>query len=278
MRGFVFDMDGTLAVGDPSGRGFILLPGVAEFIAHLRASNVPFVVFTNGTAHAPEHYVENLGLAGLRLEPHEMLTPSSVAADVFTTAGFRRVLILGDSGAGKPLTDAGLETIRPGEPGADDIDVVYVAWLPGFGLRDIGAAIDANLRGIDVWVSSDVPFFFTTKGRTHGVSGMIAGAIRNSTGRRPRIVGKPAAIAAAVVASRLGCAIEDVAIVGDDPRLEAAMAIRSGAVSVGVTTGLMDRAAWDAQPPARRAHFVIDRVDEITTRQLFPLVGRIERR
>jgi NagD protein len=77
-----------------------------------------------------------------------------------------------------------------------------------------------------------------------------------------------------MAARRLGCDIKQVAIVGDDLQLETAMARQNGGVGIGVTSGLTDRAAWAAQPPPRRAHHVVDRIDEIATRGLVQLEGR----
>jgi NagD protein len=270
VRGFVFDMDGTLAVGEPSGRGFVLLPGVAAFFAHLRKAGLPIVVFTNGTANPPERYAENLRAAGLDIGSGEMMTPSSVAADLFGSLGVKRVLILGVEGVSQPLEQAQVRFARPGEPGAEAVDAVYIGWHPEFRLSDIAAATDAILAGADFYVSSDVPFFYSSRGRTLGVSGLIAAAVTSTTGKAPHVVGKPSAIAATTAAKRLGCAITEIAIVGDDPRLETAMARQSGAIGIGVTTGLTGRADWAALPPSRRAHFVVDRVDEIVALNLLP--------
>ncbi len=256
-------MDGTLAVGSPSGGGFRLLPGVPALIARLRAASLPFVVFTNGTSNPPERYAENLAAAGLELASGEMMTPSSVAADRFVRAGLRRVLVLGVDGVAKPLRDAGLRTLHPGEAGAAEVDAVYVGWLPGFGMADIVAAVDAVQAGAALYVSSDVPFFFTSQGRTIGSSTVIAAGVTRVTGQPAQVVGKPSPLAAQAAADRLGCPVEALAIVGDDPRLEAAMARASLAIGVGVTTGLASRAEWDAQPPERRADHVFDRIDEM---------------
>jgi NagD protein len=263
IRGIVFDMDGTLAVGSPSGGGFTLLPGALDLIAHLRAIKLPFVVFTNGTAKPPERYAESLAEAGLVLDPGQMMTPSSVAADRFVALGLRHVLVLGVDGVAKPLRDAGLRTSHPGEAAAGAIDAVYVGWHPDFGMPDIVAAVEAVEAGATLYVSSDVSFFFTNKGRTIGASGVIAAAVTSVTGQPAVLVGKPSGLAAAHAAQRLGCAVEALAIIGDDPRLEAAMARGCGATGIGVTTGLACRAEWDAQPEDRRAHHLVDRLDAI---------------
>ncbi|HSG63411.1 MAG TPA: hypothetical protein VLD39_00350, partial [Gammaproteobacteria bacterium] len=62
-RGFVFDLDGTLVLGDRRNQGLKPLPGAIELIGHLGKRGVPFVCMTNGTVRTPEQYV--VKLAGL---------------------------------------------------------------------------------------------------------------------------------------------------------------------------------------------------------------------
>lgn len=274
VKGFILDMDGTLAVGKPEGGGYLLLPGVADFIKELRSHGLPFVVFTNGTAQTPERYAENLGAAGLELSPSEMMTPSSVASEYFAASGCRTVLVLGGEGVASPLTQVGIAIVRPEHLLPHKVDAVYIGWHPSFGLADIEAAVAAVSAGAPMYVSSDVPFFYSSKGRTLGISGMIGAAIAKAVGRRAVVIGKPSAIAAQMAARRLGCAESQMAIVGDDPKLEMAMARLCGAIGIGVISGLTNRSAWDALAPKQMAHHVVDRIDEIITRKLVRLEGR----
>ena len=55
-RGFVFDMDGTLVLGDRRNRGLAPLPGALEMTRHLDALGVPYAVVTNGTTRTPRSH------------------------------------------------------------------------------------------------------------------------------------------------------------------------------------------------------------------------------
>ena len=52
-RGFVFDIDGTLVLGDKNNKGLVPLPGAIELLSYLRDADIPFVAFTNGTLRTP---------------------------------------------------------------------------------------------------------------------------------------------------------------------------------------------------------------------------------
>jgi 4-nitrophenyl phosphatase len=269
VEGFMFDLDGTLLLSDRSLGGYELLPGAVETLTALKDRGIPFVVLTNGSAYPPPEQAAKLRALGLPVEDAQMLTPSSVAAEVMQRAGVRRALILGKRGVGYALAESGIEVLFPGEDGAETADAVYVGWHPDCNMRDIEAACQAIWAGAKFYVASDVPFFATRQGRTIGYSYAIVGAIRRMTRARMILTGKPSAHALRFVARRLGVPMRAIGVVGDDPGVEVVMARRLGATAFGVTTGVTDAAGWAAQRGNFRPHRVLARIDE-----LLPLLGK----
>lgn len=269
LEGFMFDLDGTLLLSDRSLGGYELLPGAVETLTTLKDRGVPFVVLTNGSAYPPPEQAAKLRALGLPVEDAQMLTPSSVAAEVMQRAGVRRAVILGKRGVGHALAESGIEVLFPGEDGAEKADAVYVGWHPDCNMRDIEAACQAIWAGAKFYVASDVPFFATRQGRTIGYSYAIVGAIRRMTRARMILTGKPSAHALRFVARRLGVPMRAIGVVGDDPGVEVVMARRLGATAFGVTTGVTDAAGWAAQRGNFRPHRVLGRIDE-----LLPLLGK----
>ncbi|MGA8707073.1 MAG: HAD family hydrolase [Steroidobacteraceae bacterium] len=259
----MFDVDGTLLLSDRSLGGYELLPQSIEVLTALKQKNVPFVLLTNGSAYPPAEQAAKLRLAGLPVEDRQMLTPSSVAADLMTKRAIKRVLVLGTRGVGQSLRDAGIETLHTGEPGAIDVDAVYVGWHPACAMPDIEAACNALWSGAKLYVASDVPFFATKQGRTIGYSYAIVGAIRRLTKVPMTLTGKPSLHALRFVARRLSVPMRQVAVVGDDPVVEARMALRGGATAVAVTTGTTTREQWEGLLPARRPHRIIRQLSEV---------------
>jgi 4-nitrophenyl phosphatase len=263
VRAVIFDIDGTLLLSDRALGDYHLLPGAVEVLSQLRARAVPFALLTNGSAYPAAEHAAKLRRAGLPVEDEQMVTPSSVAADLMRRRGIRRALILGTDGVGQALRDAGIETTYQGTPHAAEVDAVYVGWHPNCGMPDIESACQAIWAGAKLYVASDVPFFATRQGRTIGYSYAIVGAIRRMTKAPMILAGKPSLHALRFVARKLGVAMRHVAVVGDDPLVETVMARRGGAVAVGVTTGMTDAAEWARQPPARRPHHVVASLHEL---------------
>jgi HAD superfamily hydrolase (TIGR01450 family) len=266
IKGFMFDLDGTLVLGDRSGRSYDVLPGAIEVLGRLRERGIPYLVLTNGSGQVPVAQAAKLRSFGLPVEDHQMFTPSSVTAEVFVRAGVQRALVLGTPGTGHALKERGIGITFTGEPDCERVDAVYLGWHPDCGMKDIEAACHAIWNGAKLYIASDVPFFASRAGRTIGYSYVINGALRRMTGARAIITGKPSQHALRFVAKQLGVKPGEVGVVGDDPVVEMQMARRGKATGLGVCTGSTSRAQWKKQPLQRRPHHVIEGVHELLER------------
>jgi HAD superfamily hydrolase (TIGR01450 family) len=265
VKGFMFDLDGTLVLSDRALGGYEVLPGAIEVLSSLQRRAIPFVVLTNGSAYRPAELAGRLRSVGLPLEDEQVLTPSSVAAYLMRRAGITRALILGSRGVGEVLAESGIEVTHPDAAQSQAVQAVYVGWHPECNMKDIEAACHAIWAGAKLYVASDVPFFATKHGRTMGYSYAIVGAIRRLTNARVLLTGKPSLHALRFVAKRLNLPIRDIAVVGDDPVVEIVMARRGGATALGVVTGMTASEEWARQPESHRPHHVLKDIREILT-------------
>lgn len=260
--GFIFDIDGTLALADRNLNGYQALPGAVEVLALLESRGTPYVLFTNGSTKVPAQLAQALSKAGIRVDPARVLTPPVAAVSLFRRLQYKRVLVLGVEGVWRPLQEAGMEIVVSPERG-DDVDAVLVGWHPGFGLGDLEAACHAVWAGARLYTVSDAPYLASREGRTLGISGALGSAIHSVTGVECVVVGKPAAEAFEVARGMLGVPAHAVTVVGDDPGLENAMAHRCGALSVAVHTGLNDAQAFAQLPAALQPHYSLPGVGHL---------------
>ena len=262
-RGFIFDMDGTLALGDRANHGLTPLPGAAEMLAWVRERGLPYLVFTNGTNRSPAHFAQVLRGSGLDVPDDQMMTPASSAVVMFTRRGYKRVMVLGGDGLAGPLRAAGIEVVPPVEP--TGADAVLVGWFREFTMPHLEAACAAVWSGAALYSASETPFFAAAGGRALGTSRAISAMIRSITGCRLTVTGKPSLDALRAAAARLGVPARDLVVVGDDPLLEVPMAHRGHALAVAVQTGLAGPDAYDRLPPAKRPHLHLRGVSELLT-------------
>ncbi len=260
-RGFVFDMDGTLVLGDRTSHGLRPLPGALEITRWAARHERPFVVFTNGTNRAPGDYARILRDVGFGLPDDAMLTPASSAIRVLLAAGHQRVMVLGGSALAGPLREAGFSVVAP-VAGAS-ADAVLAGWYPEFTMPALEAACDAVWGGAELFSCSQTPFFAVDGGRALGTSRAISAMIRSLTGCGLRVVGKPSLDALRTAADRLRVPATQLAVVGDDPQLEVPMAHRGRALAIAVGTGLGGSASYHGLPWSRRPHLRVRGVDEL---------------
>jgi 4-nitrophenyl phosphatase len=263
VKGFLFDLDGTLVLTDRSFSAYQVLPGAVEILSELKARGIPFVVLTNGTHYPASEQAPKLRAVGLPISDDALLNPSSVAADLMPRRGVKRVLVLGTPGVGHALAEAGIETVFTHDEGTDRVDAVYIGWHPDCRMKDIEAAAKAIWNGAELYVASDVPFFATAGGKTMGYSYAISAAVRRITCAPMILTGKPSLHALRLVAKRLAIPMTKVGVVGDDPVVEMIMARRGGAVGFGVSTGISRAPDWAKQRAGRRPHRVLRSLSEL---------------
>lgn len=261
-KGFVFDLDGTLALGDARNQGLTPREGAVELLNYLDEQGIPFTIYTNGTVRPPSQYVPKLQALGFPITIERMMTPSTVAADVLPRRGHQRVLVLGVEGVWGPLKDAGLEVVH--SPSREPVDAVWVGWYHEFTMKDIEAAVEAIEQGALIYSASGAPWFSTAQGKALGTSMVICGALEGVTGKKAEILGKPSKEGVEVAARRLGTTPEHLVIMGDDLNLEIAMARRDGALAVFTRSGVggLDPVSL---PADRQPHLEVNLPTEVLT-------------
>lgn len=264
-RGYVFDLDGSLVLGDKSNNALTALPGAVELLELLDARRIPWLVMTNGTVRTPAGISLELSKAGLSVPAAKIVTPATVAAAYFISRKMSRIIVLGVEGVWQPIADAGLEVVLPGrgDTGAESADAIFIGWYRQVDMDEIEVACNAIWRGARLYCASMVPYFAVRNGRALGSSRAISAMITSITGRRATPLGKPSTHALRTAAKMIGCKPSELVVVGDDPDLEVRMALAGDALAVGVHTGIAGAAEFAALPPERRPQLSFTGVEEL---------------
>jgi 4-nitrophenyl phosphatase len=257
VAGYLFDIDGTLVLGDrPGGEGGRALPGAVELVARLRERGIPIAFCTNGSNKPPAEYAKHLRHAGIEVDDAECFTPAVVSARVITRdVPDPRVLVLGGPSLAEPLLELGAEVV-PYERYAEANVILSGNHLDITG-RELEAACKAAWNGASLFVTSNVSAYAVKGGKAVGLAGAIAAAITYVGGQQPIVTGKPAAEVMTVASEMLGLPADRLAVIGDDVRLEIAMARATGAKGVLVLTGTSNAADAEALAPGERPDVVV---------------------
>jgi len=234
------------------------LDGAGAVLSLLRARGTRYACFTNGTGQRPASVAAKLRGLGLDVRDSEMLTPASVAAEYLSaTLPGEPVLAFGTDGLFEPLASAGVHLASLEEASA--ARAVLIGADPEFNYAKLTAACRAVWAGAPLLVTSMAASFASSGGRLPSTSGAIAAGIRHVTGAEPIVVGKPSGLVLDMAARVLGCEVSQLAVVGDDVRLEIGMARAAGATGVLVLSGT-SRAEDVAATPAEARPTLVVRV------------------
>ena len=222
---YLFDMDGTLYLGDR------LLPGASELIEYLTDQAIPYYFVTNNSSRSRLDYLEKLEKLGLHVDHNSVFTSGEATAIYLQheKPGARLYLV------GTPLLEA--EFAGYGFKLKDD-DPDYA--VLGF---DTTLTYDKLWRLCDL-VREGVPYIAThpdincptADGFMPDIGSMMA-LVETSTGRKPDvIIGKPYPSMIESLVQKTGCPKEKMVMVGDRLNTDIAMG-KAGIITVLVLSG-----------------------------------------
>jgi NagD protein len=258
VRGFVFDVDGTLVHRTADGRAHPQ-PGALEVLDRIRASGRPLVLFTNGS-HVPSEWIaRGLTEDGIPIADHEMLTPvDSSISYLLRYHRDRPVLLFGSEAVASRIVESGL-TLASG----DEAGVVLVTHVDEVSMTKLEQGARAVERGAPLLTGSYARGYAGANGMIFSRGAMVTAAISKVTGARPKVVGKPSRIAVAEVSRRLGVPSKDIAVIGDDLGMDIALGHLGGSRTVLVRSGISGAIDLARVPERRRPDAVIGAVAEL---------------
>jgi HAD superfamily hydrolase (TIGR01450 family) len=208
LRGFAFDLDGTIWEGPR------LLPGATALVEDLRASGLRVVFASNSSRHASGVLRHRLAELGIVAAAEEMLAALDLAGEeVRRRLGPERVLAIGTDELDEVLRACG-HTIVPDEDGPN-AQAVVVGIDPDFSYDRLRAAARAVAAGAAFFAVNMDARYPVGPGEFDPGCGALAEAIAVAGGVRPIGIGKPEAPFFRVAIERLGCPPQQAAMVGD---------------------------------------------------------------
>ena len=260
VRGFVFDVDGTLV--HRAGAEVRALPGAAEVLDAIRASGRPFVLFTNGSHMPPAAFARELREAGLPVDDEQLLTPLCSMQTYLENRKDASVLAFLTDSARDYLEAAGVRLVDGSD--RENIDAVFVAHPGELDFDRLERAARAVIAGARLLTGSYVAAYAGADGPILSRGAMVTAAIAKASGRRPTVVGKPSRAAVREIRRRIGVPTREIAVIGDDLPLDIALGHLGGSRTVLVRSGISASLDLSRVPEKRRPHVSVPSVAELT--------------
>jgi phosphoglycolate/pyridoxal phosphate phosphatase family enzyme len=252
MQGFIFDLDGTLYVGEQ------LIPRADEAVRRLRALRKKVAFVSNKPIGTREEYAAKLERLGVACSLDEVInSPLVLARYLQKHRPGARCFPVAEQPVIKELLDHGLRISEDPK----EIDVVVVAFDRTFDYRKLNIAYRASLHGADLIATNPDRTCPMPDYDLPDAACMIA-AIEACTQRKVEpIVGKPSEIMLREAMDIIGLEPTECAMVGDRPETDMLMARRAGLTAVLVLTGVTSAEDLGALPV--EPDYVLDSVADI---------------
>ena len=229
MRLFLFDMDGTLYLGDE------LFPFTKPLLKAIRDSGATYLFMTNNSSKSVEDYVKKLARLGIDADREDFITSSQATA-----------YYLHRHYEGKTLYVCGTESLkeelrREVFALTEDLEKVEVV-VTGF---------DTELTFKKLWDVSwlltknpDMPYIATNPDLVCPTEfgyvpdcGSVAIMIKNATGREPVVIGKPSPLMPELAMDRLGFMKSETCVIGDRIYTDVKSGLNAGITGILVMSG-----------------------------------------
>lgn len=251
--GYVFDLDGTVYLGDRA------LPGAVQAIQRIRGAGSRVTFVTNKPLETAADYADKLTRLGVPAGEKDVVTAvDSLLFYLQRTHPRETFLLIAEPVVTDAIRAHGFQVTE--EPSR--ASVVVVSFDRTFDYAKLNAAYRAvRLHGAALVATNPDPYCPTPDGGLPDCAAMLA-AVEACTGARAEaITGKPSEHMAGTVLSRLGIAASDVAMVGDRIDTDMAMARAMGMAGVLVLTGAT---SWhDLEMVSDRPPYVIDGLHQL---------------
>ncbi len=265
-EGYVFDLDGTIYLGDE------LLPGAARLIPKLRELEKRVIFLSNNPTKNPAMYAEKLAKMGLETPEDEIVnTVVTMTQWLLQNHPDATVFPISEEPLKNSLREAGIKMSE--EPG--EIDIVIASYDRTFEYKKLQIAFDAiwfHERARLVTTNPDryCPF---PGGRGEPDAAAIVGAIEGCTGARCEVnVGKPGPIMLETIMGVMDLKAEDCVMSGDRLYTEIKMANDAGMPSAVVLTG-ETRAEDLSEESEVLPDYTLERIDQLIPLDLWEEYG-----
>ena len=236
-RVFVFDLDGTLYLGEDA------LPGAHEIISGLEQMGKNYIYLTNNSSRSTRDYITRLRKLGFPCETENMFS-SGMATAMFLNEHFPQnsVYLVGTQAFKNELLDYGICICE------EDADVVCVGFDTELYYEKLRKAANFLRRGA-AFIAANPDFVCPMPGdEVLPDCGSICALLTASTGLYPKYIGKPNREMIDIISAKTSVPNENIAVIGDRLYTDIAAGVNAGAVSVCVLSGETNREMISSSP------------------------------
>ena len=228
MKLYLFDMDGTLYLGDR------LYPFTIDLLRRIRETGGRYLFMTNNSSKSVEDYIRKLDRLGIPSTREDYITSAQATAwYLLQNHRDQRLYVCGTESLKEELRSAGL-TVTEEAAEAQCIVMGFDTELTFQKLWDVSWLL--STRDIP-YIATNPDYVCPTEFGSVPDCGSVCDMIFNATGKRPLVIGKPEPLMPQLAMERLGIGPGETCCIGDRIYTDIRSGLNAGIITMLVLSG-----------------------------------------
>lgn len=236
---FLFDMDGTLYLGDK------LFDSTNELLSTIKAVGGRYMFMTNNSSKSVNDYILKLEKLGIKADYEDFIT-SSQATAFYLKKHYpnAKLYVCGTQSLKNELSNEGF-ILTEDTAETECIVMGFDTELNFKKLHDVSYMLCT--RDLP-YIATNPDYVCPTEFGSVPDCGSVCDMIYNATGKRPVVIGKPEALMPQLAMEKTGYAKNQTAVIGDRIYTDIKSGINAGNVTVLVMSGETTKEILEASP------------------------------
>ena len=249
---FLFDMDGTLYLGDR------LYDFTSELLSEIKKSGGRYMFMTNNSSKSVSAYIEKLNKLGIKAVKDDFITSSQATAYYLKKNHPNATLyVCGTQSLKDELIGEGFKITE----NVDETECIVMGFdteLTFKKLHDVSFMLCTRELP---YIATNPDYVCPTEFGSVPDCGSVCDMIYNATGKRPIVIGKPEALMPILAMEHTGYLAENTLVVGDRIYTDIKSGIKAGTITALVLSGETTREILDKSED--KPDFVLESAKEL---------------
>jgi len=255
IRLFLFDMDGTLYLGDR------LFGFTKELLATIREKGGRYLFMTNNSSKSVSAYIEKLAKLGIAADKEDFITSSQATAYYLKKHhSGKKLYVCGTKSLIDELEGEGFTVTTD----LNDVECVVMGFDTELTFQKLHDVSYLLLTKKDLpYIATNPDLVCPTEFGAVPDCGSICIGIKNATGREPLVIGKPSPLMPRLAMEKWSVSPEETAVIGDRIYTDIKSGLSAGTLTVLVMSGETTKEILNASED--QPHIVLEDAGEMLT-------------
>jgi len=252
MKLYLFDMDGTIYLGDQ------LFDFTIELFEKIRKTGGTYLFMTNNSSKSVEDYIKKLAKLGITATREDFITSSQATAYyLHKHHEGQRLYVCGTQSLIRELQMEGFTVTT----NLDEVDCIVMGFDTELTFQKLEDVSRLLLTRELPYIATNPDLVCPTEFGSVPDCGSVCTMIYNATGKRPLVIGKPEPLMPILAMDRLGYKKEETCVIGDRIYTDVKSGLNAGITGILVMSGETTPEILAESPD--KPHLVLESAREI---------------